>query len=476
MDYSSDEKMNGAHLETVEPSIDEEFTFTPEEEKKVMFKVDCYLLITIFWMYLLSYMDRTNVGNAKVAGMEEDLNLSSSMYSNVLIVFFIFYVVFEVPANLLMVKLGPSIFIPSIMAIWGALTCCMAAVKTYGQLVALRALVGIFEAGFAPGILLILSSWYKKKEQSKAFAVYILAAILSGAVGGIIAGLITKHLHSARGIEGWRWLFIVEGAATIGIALIAYFTLLPLPQNLKPGRRFNKREIDIAFNRLKNDNIDNNDGDHITPWGALLTNLKSYRVLLLIIGYMVIVGSSTLSYFYPTLVEGLGYEGDMIQYMTIPIYGAAFVLNLGLSFFSDRYIQYRGWILTTLLCGAGIFSVVVTTRYGYTTRYAMLCLMASCLWAANSLALSYAASILSDKDAKTRGVGLALINALGNLAQIYGSYLFPSTDKPKYLMGFGVITGMCFLGFANYILISLYVRKKFKAEELATVPVISSDK
>lgn len=476
--YSSNEKMNGAvtHLEKSigdeSPSDEylgneafiEEVDYTPEEEKKILFKVDCYLLITIFWMYLLSYMDRTNVGNAKVAGMEEDLSLTSTMYSNVLIVFFIFYVIFEVPANLIMVKVGPSIFIPTIMVIWGVLTCCMAAVKTYGQLVALRALVGIFEAGFAPGILLILSSWYKKKEQSKAFAVYILAAILSGAVGGIIAGLITKHLHLARGIEGWRWLFIVEGAASVAIAIIAYFTLLPLPQNLKPGRRFTQREISIAFNRLKNDDIDNDDGDHISPLNALLTNLKSYRVILLIIGYMVIVGSSTLSYFYPTLVEGLGYEGDMIQYMTIPIYGAAFVLNLGLSFFSDKFIHLRGWFLTGLLFCAGVFSVVVVTCYGYTTRYAMLCLMASCLWASNSLALSYAASILADKDSKTRGVGLALINALGNLAQIYGSYLFPSKDQPKYLMGFGVITGMCFLGFINYIFISIYVRKKFRNE------------
>jgi MFS family permease len=94
------------------------------------------------------------------------------------------------------------------MFLWGAVTCCMALIKTYHQLVALRLVVGILEAGFAPGILLILSSWYRKNEQSKRFAVYISAAVLSGAFGGIIAGAITGGLEGAHGLEGWRWLFV----------------------------------------------------------------------------------------------------------------------------------------------------------------------------------------------------------------------------------------------------------------------------
>lgn len=460
------EVANDKEINQLDIDNDENFVYTEAEERKVVRKIDLYLLITIFWMYLLSYMDRTNVGNAKVGGMEDDLDLDSIEYSNALIVFFISYVVFEVPANLILVRIGPAIFLPSIMIIWGVLTCCFSAIQNYPQLVAIRFLVGIFEAGFAPGVLLILSSWYKKSEQSKRFAAYISAAILSGAFGGIIAGVITDYLHNSRGIAGWRWLFIIEGAATIAIALIAYFTLLPLPHHMKPSKGFTERDIRIAMVRLRRDNVDNNDGDHITPLQALYTNLKSFRVILLIIGYMVIVGSSTLSYFYPTLVGGLGYSGAMVQYMTIPIYGAAFVFNLCVSFFSDRYMNYRGYILTGLLAVAGIFSITVVTRYGFTTRYAMLCLMASMLWAANALALSYAASTLADKDSKTRGVGLALINALGNLAQIYGSYLFPLDDKPKYLMGFGVITGMCFLGSITYFTLGLYFFKKFRKLDL----------
>lgn len=147
--------------------------------------------------------------------MYDQLDLTSNEYSITLVVFFISYVVFEVPSNLILSKTKPSIFLPVIMTLWGAVTCCMAAVNNYGSLVALRFIVGVLEAGFAPGILLILSSWYKPDEQSKRFAVYISAAVLSGAFGGILAGAITDGLDGAHGIEGWRWLFIVEGSVTM---------------------------------------------------------------------------------------------------------------------------------------------------------------------------------------------------------------------------------------------------------------------
>jgi len=125
---------------------------------------------------------------------------------------------------------------------------CMAVIKNYGQLVALRTLVGVLEAGFAPGILLILSSWYKKEEQSKRFAVYISAAVLSGAFGGIIAGAITGNLDGKSGLTGWEWLFIVEGAATCGWAVIAFFILPDFPSNTK---RLSDRERHLAITRLQ---------------------------------------------------------------------------------------------------------------------------------------------------------------------------------------------------------------------------------
>lgn len=199
------------------------------------------------------------------------------------------------------------------MILWGIVNCCMAAVKSYRQLVALRFVVGVLEAGFAPGVLLILSSWYKREEQSKRFAVYISAAILSGAFGGLLAGAITKNLEGAHGIRGWRWLFIVEGAASIGWACIARFLLLDFPLTSK---YLSEDERRLAADRLLvTDGSRASDEYRLGPLQAIKRSLANWRVWLFTAGYMVIVGSSTLSYFYPTLVNGLGYEANKAQYM-----------------------------------------------------------------------------------------------------------------------------------------------------------------
>ncbi|KAF2117389.1 pantothenate transporter liz1 [Lophiotrema nucula] len=370
------------HLE-----VSEGITWTPEEEKKLN----------------------------KIAGMATDLKLTSNEYSIALVVFFVGYVIFEPPSNMVLVRTRPSIYLPVIMIIWGALTCAMAAVQDFSHLVILRVFVGVIESGFAPGILLIISSWYKREEQSKRFAVYMSAAILSRAFGGLLAGAVTGSLDGAHGIRGWRWLFIVEGAATIGWAICAGFILLDFPQNSK---RLTERERYIAIHRLQ-------------EGGGF------------ILGYMVIVGSSTLSYFYPTLVHGLGYTSTVqSQYMIVPIYAVAFVL-------------IASWLTFSL-----ITSILVCCVYNFTARYVLLVLMAAGLWASNAISLSFAGATFGCLQPEVRAIALALVNAMGNLVQIYGAYLFPSEDAPKYLLGFGVISGMLGFGVVVYILMHVLTRRK----------------
>ena len=149
-----------------------------------------------------------SIANAKVAGMMKDLHLSSGQYSTVIIIFFISYIIFEVPSNLILSKTRPSIYLPTIMILWGVVACCEAAVNSFGSLLAVRFFLGVLEAGFAPGVSLLISSWYKKDEQAKRFSVFYSAAVLSGAFGGIIAGAITDSLDGSHGIAGWRWLFV----------------------------------------------------------------------------------------------------------------------------------------------------------------------------------------------------------------------------------------------------------------------------
>lgn len=218
---------------------------------------------------------------------------------------------------MILARTKPSIFLPTIMFLWGCVTIAMGWVPDYQTLVGLRVVVGVLEAGFAPGVLLLLSSWYKPNEQSKRFGFYISAAILSGAFGGLIAGAITTNLDGAHGIPGWRWLFIVEGAATAGWSLVSSFLLLDFPANTA---RLSDGERELAIKRLQWANpAHKTKEERLGHLQALKRSFLNWTTWLFVVGYMAVVGSSTLSYFYPTLVEGLGYSTSLSQYMTIPV-------------------------------------------------------------------------------------------------------------------------------------------------------------
>ncbi|KAI9040023.1 vitamin H transporter [Aspergillus affinis] len=445
-------------------NIAEAISITPEEEKALVRKIDLTLLPTIWIMYLLSYLDRTNIGNAKISGMEVDLNLSSNQYSIALVVFFIGYVVFEVPSNLALGRSRPSIFLPSIMILWGALTCVMAVIKDFSHLVALRVILGCVEAGFAPGVILLLSSWYKQAEQSKRFGVFISAAVLSGAFGGLIAAGIVDGLEGVHGIRGWRWLFIIEGAATVGFAIISLFLLPDFPAT---SRRLSEREKQVALARLATDNVTaaTADSEHLSNLDACKVACRDWRTWAFVIGYMVIVGSSTLTYFYPTLVKGLFGDASTkkVNLLTVPIYGVAFVATGITAYYSDMVPTWRGLIIASWLTVSLICSIIVCTVYNFTARYVLLVLMAAGLWATNGGTLAYASSAFAGMHPQARGVALAMVNALGNLAQIYGSYLFPEDDSPKYIMGFSVISAMLAVGIVVFLFLHVWLRRRLRS-------------
>jgi MFS family permease len=205
--------------------------------------------------------------------------------------------------------------------------------------------------------------------------------------------------------------------------------------------KLSPRERAFAVSRLRSDFVQSRttNAPHLSSWQASCLAISNWRVWLLVVGYMVIVGSSTLSYFYPTLVNGLGYTSNKAQYMVVPIYSVAFLAVVVTGYFMDKIPRYRGLVIATWLTISLICSISICLVYNFTARYVLLVFMAAGLWASNALALSYASSTLAPMQQDVRAISLALVNALGNLAQIYGAYLFPSIDAPKYLMGFEVI-------------------------------------
>jgi hypothetical protein len=278
-------------------------------------------------------------------------------------------------------------------------------------------------------------------------------------------------------------LFIVQGVATIAVAIPAPFLLLDWPST---ARQLTPREREIALARLHSDGMHiagSGEGEkNISHVKALKNAVSNWRLWLLCIGYMTIIGCYSLSYFNPTLVRGLGYKGAMAQYskwscqiissirqltltVTVPLYVSAFLIAVPTAIFADRIYAYRPIICATSMLLGALFCALSAGIYAYIPRYVFLVFINSMIWTANPLALSYASVSMGPLDPETRAISLAMINGMGNLSQVYSSYLFPAEDAPKYLKGFGTYCGCLALGAGIYIAAFFLLRKSpFKSK------------
>ncbi|KAK1222249.1 hypothetical protein PQX77_014882 [Marasmius sp. AFHP31] len=420
-----------------------EYTPGSEAEKRLVRKIDLHIIPTIWVLYTLSYLDRANIGNAKSGGMEEALNLTSNQYSVVLLVFFVSYVIFEVPANMLLTRVRPSFFLSGLCFLWGGIAACMAAVSNYQQLAGIRFALGVIEAGFAPGVAFYLSSWYKRHELARRFSIYYTATAVSGAFSGLLAGVITDKLALARGIQGWQWLLLIEGVASSFAGCFAWYFLPDWPSTtswLTPEERF------IATQRLAYDGIGNagrGSGAEPSHGEAFKMAVRDWRTWILAVMYMLATGSQTIQYFIPTLVGQLGYSGYMKQYMTIPVYAVALVGIVTFCFISD-YRKDRATYITLSSLLAGVSFIITVAVDNQKAKYAFLCFAVGGVYAACPLTLLWVSNII-DHPAEKRAVAIALVNALGNSASIYGSFLWPDSTGPRYVQGFATTTAFVLL-------------------------------
>ncbi|KAJ9636378.1 hypothetical protein H2201_003544 [Coniosporium apollinis] len=427
-----------------------------DAEKKLVRKIDWALMPILWIMYILNYVDRTNIGNAKIAGMDTDLNLNDTRYAWVLSIFFFGYLIMEVPSNMILSRSRPSLYLPGIMFVWGALSAAMAAANGYSALLAFRFILGCIESGFFPGVLFLLSTWYKSTELGKRFAIFYTAAVISGAFGGVLAGAITSHLDGAHGIAGWRWLFIVEGVATVGVAVIAVFILLDFPATSK---RLTLEERQLAVVRILKDGIDSGSADktlRLSHWDAFVAAISDPRTYVFLVLFVLDVGAGTISYFIPTITKTLGYSSVMAQYMTVPIYAVAAVFLNILAYSADRNNERRWHITGALAVGFGA-AVVCAATQNPVARYVMVCFVAAGIWSALPLILTWTSTTIS-LPAEKRAIVLALVNAFGNFSSVYGSRIWPTSTAPAYTMGFAVTAGFLGLGMLLAIALPWYVQ------------------
>ncbi|KAL1642936.1 hypothetical protein SLS58_005178 [Diplodia intermedia] len=415
---------------------------TPEQrtemEAKLRRKIDLRLMPMIIIMYILNYIDRNNIAAARLSGMEEDLSLTESQYLTSVSILFVGYLLMQVPSNLYLNKIGlPAIYLPTCMIIWGAISTATAACQSFGGLVACRFFLGFIEAAYFPGCLYFLSSWYTRRELGLRTAILYSGALISGAFSGLIAAGIRGNMDGDRGLRAWRWLFIIEGVVTIFIASFGFFILPNFPRTTK---WLTEQERQLAIWRLQEDiGMDDwtgtEDQSMWTGFKLACMDVKMWVLMGLLFG---IVSAGSVTTFFPSVVETIGYGQVETLLLTAPPYVLAVITTALNAWHADRTGERYLHVVLPICLGIVSFILAAAT-HSTTPRYVAMMLMVSGVYTGYVVVLAWISNTIPRPPAK-RAAALAFINAVSNSSSIWTSYLY--INPPGYVIAFSVDCAM----------------------------------
>ncbi|MBC3474977.1 MFS transporter [Pseudomonas taiwanensis] len=401
----------------------------PEEDaayRKVTLRLMPFLLVA----YIFAYIDRINVGFAKLH-MLNDLSFSNAVYGLGAGLFFIGYFCFEVPSNVLMHRIGARRTISRIMVLWGLISAGMAFVETPTQFYVMRFFLGVAEAGFYPGILLYLTYWYPSARRAKAIALFMLAIPFSGVFGGPLSGWLLDAMDGVQNMKGWQWMFIVEAIPSVLCGVIAFFFL---DDKVKAAKWLTPREKMIIEQNLQAEE------SQIQGHSGLGQVFKDVRVIrLAAICFCMLLGQYALTFWLPSLIKQAGVESALeIGMMTAVPFGAAAIAMVLLSKSSDKRGERRFHLSFGLLIGAA--GLVCSALFSSNLPLALLSLTV-----ASAGILAATPVFWTIPSAMLKGVssaaGLALICAFGSLAGFVSPYMIgwvkdatQSTDAALFVL------------------------------------------
>jgi len=450
LDSGSDEKNHSHHVDGAEPAARvfqaPEFirNMSPEQRASVELslrrKIDLRLMPMIVIMYIMNYLDRNNIAAAKLAGLPEDLKLEGVQFQTSVSILFVGYLLMQVPSNLFLNKIGkPAIYLPICMIVWGIISGATAACQNYAGLIACRFFLGFVEAAYFPGCLYYLSCWYTRKELGFRTAIFYSGALISGAFSGLIAAGVRNNMDHLHGLRAWRWLFIIEGAITVGIAVVAFWVLPNFPRTTA---WMTEEERALAVWRLEEDVGEDDwlDGQHQSFKVGLklaFSDIKTYVLMILVFG---IVASGTVTNFFPTVVATLGHSDVVTLLLTAPPYVLAVITTFLNSWHADRTGErYLHIVLPLIVAMIAFIIAACTTTTG--PRYLAMMLMVPGVYSGYVVGLAWISNSLPRPPAK-RAAALAFINAISNTSSIYASYMYSDSAKPRYIVAMSVNCAM----------------------------------
>jgi MFS family permease len=409
-----------------------------DTEDLVYRKVTWRLLPFLMACYVVAYLDRVNVGFAKLQ-MLEDLRFSETVYGLGAGIFFIGYFFFEVPSNVILHKVGARMWIARIMITWGIISASFMFVKTVSMFYFLRFLLGVAEAGFYPGIILYLTYWYPSERRARVTALFMIAIPISGIIGGPLSGWIMSTFHDSAGWRGWQWMFLLEAVPSVIMGIVTIFYLDSSVRSSKWLTETEKRVVETAVAR---------DGQTKHEHGSVFGVFRDGRVWLLsAIYFCIVMGNYGLTLWLPTLIQATGVVGVLnIGLLTAIPYAGAVTAMVLFSRSADRRRERRFHVIALMLIGALGLVMTALTPHSPTLAIIGLTIAAGGAIGAAPLFWSLPTAFLGGVSA---AAGIATINSIGNLAGFVSPYMVGwlrdamhnRTDVAMYVLAIFMIVG-----------------------------------
>ncbi|KZF19521.1 MFS general substrate transporter [Xylona heveae TC161] len=403
---------------------DVEIYIDPKKEKKLLLKLDLFLIPVVMLVYIACYLDRSNIGNAVAGGLPADIHASSQQISVAVSILFVTYVTLETPCAIIMKKVTPRVMITSLTFIWALVTIFTGFIQSIGGLYATRLLLGACEAGLFPCLNLYLTMVYRREEQAKRVSYLFSSAALAGAFGGLLAyGLL--QMDGVAGKAGWRWLYIIEGILTILCAAAAWFGL---PNDPSKAYFLNAEERELV--KLRRLQAQKYLGSEEFSWQevkAALCDPKLYiSGSIQFCQDILLYGFST---FLPSILKSMGYNKLQSQYLTIPVYIFGALCFFAVAFASD-YFQKRGpCLLVTNIFGIAAYIILIASSND-AVKYFACFLAAIAVYNGPGINLTWLNVNVAPHYRRATAIGAQ--QTIGNLAGIVAGQIY---RKAPYKLG-----------------------------------------
>jgi D-galactonate transporter len=411
-------------------------------------KITRRILPLLFLGYLFAFLDRINVGYAQLQ-MKPALGFSDSTYGLGAGIFFLSYLLFEIPSNLLLERIGARLTLLRIMVLWGLTSAGTMFVATPAQFYVARFLLGVFEAGFFPGIILYLTYWYPSTRRAAVTGQFMFAVPVAGMVGGPLSAWILSSLDKVAGLDGWRWIFLIEGLPTVLLGVVCYFTLRDKPAQATWLTDSEKAWVESAVGA----DVSGREHGRIGHGFSLYRMLADGQVWALIFVYFTcVVASYSFTFWLPAMIKGFGID-DVVRigwWSALPYaFGGAGVLLITRS--SDRRRERR-WHVGGSLIAAAIL-LVATTIFPQ-SQLADLAILCVCSFFLLGAVIAYWSLPPTYLDARAAPGGIALISSVGVVGGFVGPTIFGFTKDATgdFTAGIYVVAAIMIAGGAATLL------------------------